>query len=68
MSTTMLYSAQISRPALQKWTRRIPREVGAALITESVQELLQGDAGAMRALPFFSRINARKRRSRKVRA
>lgn len=67
MSTT-LYTAQVSRPALQRWARRIPRDLGAALITESVQELLQGDAGAMRALGFFSRINARKRRTRKVRA
>lgn len=60
-----IFTAQISRPALQKWANRIPRDVGAAIIAEAVQELLQGDCGGIKSLPFVSRLNARRRRRRK---
>lgn len=56
-----IYRAQIHRPALQKWARKLPREVGAAIIAEAVQELLQGDCGGLKSLPFVRHVNARRR-------
>ncbi len=66
--TATLYSAQISRPALQRWARRTPREIGAALIGEALAELVAGDAGPMKSLPFISRLNKRRARRRKAQA
>ena len=61
-----IFTAQISRHALQKWAGRIPRDIGAAIIAEAVQELLQGDCGGMKSLPFVSRLNARRKHRRRT--
>ncbi len=62
MSATLLYSAQISRPALIKWTKKLPREVGGAIIAEAVSDLMHGDCSSLKSLPFVSRCNLRRKR------
>ena len=67
MSATILYSAQISRPALIKWTKKLPREIGSAIIAESVHDLLvNGDCSSLKSLPFVSRVNARRKHRRRT--
>ena len=59
--STILYCAQVNRPALKKWASRIPRELGATIIAEAVGELIQGECSTLKGLPFISRLNARRR-------
>lgn len=58
---TVVFAAQIHRPGLQKWARRIPRDIGATIIAEAVGDLLDGECSTLKGLPFISRLNARRR-------
>ena len=63
MSTTTLYTARIARRSLRRWAQRMPREIGAALVSEAFQALLcEGDAGPLKSLEFIRHVDGRKRR------
>ena len=66
--STILYCAQVNRPALKKWASRIPRELGATIIAEAVGDLIQGECSTLKGLPFISRLNARRRHSKASKA
>ena len=63
--TTVLYSAQVNVPALRKWARVTPRDLGSTLIAEAALELLQGDCAAMKQFAWLSRLDTRRRRRKK---
>ena len=66
--STILYSAQINVPALKKWTNRLPRELGSTIIAEAIHDLLNGECGTIKSLPFVSRLNARRKHRRRTAA
>ena len=66
--TAAIFTMQLSRPALQKWARSIPREVGATIISEAIHDLMLGDCSSTKALPFVSRLNARRKHRRRTTA
>src|SRR5204863_1974022 len=57
-----LYTVRFRRKHLRNWTARLPRDIGATLISEAFTELLDGNAAAIKGLPFVSHCDGRKRR------
>jgi hypothetical protein len=63
MSAVTLYTVRFRRRHLRKWAGRIPREIGATLISEAICELLStGNGAAVKSLEFVAHADARKRR------
>jgi hypothetical protein len=53
------------RRHLRKWAGRIPREIGATLVSEAIGELLTiGNGAAVKSVEFVTHADARRKRSK----
>ncbi len=63
MSETLIYTARFRRRKLRQWAASVPREIGAALVSEAFHVLLTtGDASAVKGLDFAGHVDGRRKR------
>jgi hypothetical protein len=64
MSTVTLYTLRCRRKPLRKWADRLPREIGAAIVSDAIRDLLAGDASGVKDLDFVRHVDGRRRHKR----